>query len=61
MAMLLTLHWMVYATTIRGHETNLGNLIADSFLWQVNNLAASVGLEAIDIALDTAMASVMTV
>ena len=37
--------------SIRGEETNLGNLIADSFLWQVNELAADFGLGEVDIAL----------
>ncbi|MBX2864223.1 MAG: 5'-nucleotidase C-terminal domain-containing protein [Leptolyngbyaceae cyanobacterium MAG.088] len=37
--------------SIRGEETNLGNLIADSFLWQANQLAADFGLGEVDIAL----------
>lgn len=36
---------------IRSRETNLGNLIADSFLWQANELAADFGLGTVDIAL----------
>lgn len=35
---------------IRGRETNLGNLIADSFLWQANQLAANFGLGEVDVA-----------
>ncbi|ESA32140.1 alkaline phosphatase [Leptolyngbya sp. Heron Island J] len=37
--------------SIRGEATNLGNLIADSFLWQANALAADFGLGEVDIAL----------
>ncbi|NEQ50802.1 MAG: PEP-CTERM sorting domain-containing protein [Leptolyngbya sp. SIO3F4] len=36
---------------IRSRETNLGNLIADSFLWQANEVAADFGLGDVDIAL----------
>ncbi len=36
---------------IRSRETNLGNLIADSFLWQANEAAADFGLGSVDIAL----------
>lgn len=37
---------------VRSQETNLGNLIADSLLWQANQLAADFGIEgSIDVAL----------
>ncbi|MHA7814815.1 MAG: 5'-nucleotidase C-terminal domain-containing protein [Phycisphaerales bacterium] len=36
---------------IRRVETNLGNLIADSFLWNANQLAPSFGLDPVDVAL----------
>jgi 5'-nucleotidase len=36
---------------IRRIETNLGNLIADSFLWNANQLAPSFGLGTVDVAL----------
>lgn len=36
---------------IRRVETNLGNLIADSFLWNANQRAADFGLDTVDVAL----------
>lgn len=36
---------------IRGQETNLGNLVADAFLYSANQRAASFGFGAIDIAM----------
>jgi 5'-nucleotidase len=36
---------------IRRVETNLGNLIADAFLWVANDRAASFGLDPVDVAL----------
>ncbi|MFO7548436.1 MAG: 5'-nucleotidase C-terminal domain-containing protein [Acidimicrobiia bacterium] len=38
-------------TSVRGMETNEGNLIADSLLWQATQLAASFGVQAPDVAL----------
>ncbi len=36
---------------IRRVETNLGNLIADAFLWNANQLAPDFGLDTVDVAL----------
>ena len=36
---------------VRTTETNLGNLMADSLLWQANQLAASFGVNPADVAL----------